>query len=124
MFCSNCGKEIPDHSKVCGFCGTVVVSGQSEELKPDYKFNITAFFFSTFWLMAKGMWDAVGIMIGISVCGIIIGMIPVIGFLMSFAIGVLLSIFWGRNGNYYYRLKRQMGISFLKAFQDPQLRKL
>ena len=28
MFCMNCGKEISDNSKFCGFCGTVVASEQ------------------------------------------------------------------------------------------------
>ena len=28
MFCNNCGKEIADDSKVCGYCGTPVGGGQ------------------------------------------------------------------------------------------------
>lgn len=124
MFCTNCGKEIPDHSKVCGYCGTVLKSGCREEFKPDNKFNIMAFLFATIWLLVKGMWDAAGIMIGLGVLGIIIGLIPVVGLLLTSVTGIILGIFWGRTGNYYYRLKKQMGISFLEAFRDPQLRRL
>lgn len=124
MFCSNCGKEIPDHSRVCGNCGTVLGSGRSEEFKPDNKFNIIAFLFATIWLLVKGMWDAAGIMIGLGVLGIIIGLIPIIGLLLTGAIGIGLGIFLGKNGNYYYRLKKQMGISFLEAFRNPQLRRV
>lgn len=124
MFCSNCGKEIPDHSKVCGHCDAVLGSGHSEVFKPDNKFNIMAFLFATIWLLVKGMWDAAGIMIGFSVLGIIIGLIPVVGLLLTSVTGIILGIFWGRTGNYYYRLKKQIGISFLEAFRDPQLRRL
>lgn len=123
MFCSNCGKEIPDQSKICGFCGAASGGGNREEFKPDHKFNICAFFFSTIWLLVKGMWDAAGIMIGLGMLGMVIGVIPGVGLILTSVIGIILGIFWGRNGNYYYRLKKQRGISFWRAFHDPQLRK-
>lgn len=136
MFCTSCGKEIPNEAKVCGYCGKEisfvpetkresgmyaggqpeVVFGSEEDLKATCRFNLVAFCFVLPWLIIKGMWDAVLI----NVIIIFVCIIPFLGWVIA----ILWSIFWGRNGNYYYYLKRERGISFLKAFSNTNLRKI
>lgn len=203
MYCTSCGKEIPDDSRVCGYCGSSVTGtygasqqmtgqqpysqpvngqqpysqsvngqqpysqqmnrqqpysqqmngqqpygqqmngqqpyGQLVNSRPGYvqpaympgnnqnivsdKFNIVAFFFPWIWLLVKGMWDAAGITFAIGFISGLLVAIPPVGVVVIPIVDLLIRIFWGRNGNYYHRLKSQMGISFIKALRNPNLRR-
>lgn len=138
MFCGNCGKEITNNSNVCGYCGSPVKPlnggrkyniiqknnrglGEDKVYKPDDKFNIWAFIFSCIWALTHGLWD---IALAVFVVGIVMGIIPVIGIIFNLVFGFAVAIFMGRNGNYYYRLKKQHNISTLAALKDSELRRI
>ena len=125
MFCNNCGKEIPNNSNVCGYCGSPVKpldgTGKNKTYKPDNRFNIWAFIFSGIWALVHGLWDIALIAF---VVGLVMAIILVIGIILSFVFGLAFAIFLGRNGNYYYRLKKQQHISTLAALKDPELRRI
>ncbi|MEI6258288.1 MAG: zinc ribbon domain-containing protein [Deltaproteobacteria bacterium] len=40
LYCSNCGKQIPDESKYCSHCGTLINKEPEPEPTPDYKNQI------------------------------------------------------------------------------------
>lgn len=183
MFCSKCGKEIPDDSKVCAYCGAQVqVQAESQpyhttqpnnqqfhaaspnnqpyngqpnsqqyyngqpnnqqyyngqpnnqpyggyaniSLKPDNKFNLAAALFIWIWAMFKGMWDiAIADFVLMFVMTFIAIVIPVVGVILFLIFLLAQFILFGRNANYYYRLKETQGISTLKALRDPNLRRL
>lgn len=43
MFCKNCGKELPEGSLVCGYCGTAIPQEQlSESAKEELRKNANA----------------------------------------------------------------------------------
>lgn len=114
MFCTKCGKEIPNDSKVCGYCGAVV---ENDSPKPDSKFNITAALFPLFWTLVKGMW---GFALVIAVVTVVLFFIP-FGFFIRLAMQIA---FVGRNANYYYWLKTTKNVSFLEAVRDVDLRRI
>lgn len=129
MFCGNCGKEIPNDSNVCGYCGSRVeaLTGSGRNFvkkpngyKPDNKFNIWAFLFPPIWALVHGLVD-----LGLSIFGIaiLVGIIPGIGILLELIFMIAVCIFMGRNGNYYYRLKKEQQISALAALKDPDFRR-
>lgn len=145
MFCIKCGKEIGDDFNVCPYCGTATNNGtrngnhsqqinyqktannssqsnsnNSERLKPDEKYNFIAGFFTLFWALFKGMWDLVLVCFAF----MIIGLIPVIGQVISLTWFAVSLIVIGRTANYYYRLKKTQNIWMYQAIMNPELRRL
>ena len=128
MFCTNCGKELKIGMIVCPYC-SVPVSGMVdkrqygrdifEKTPKDRKFSFFAFLFDCWWLLFKGLWDAAIITLLVSyVLGLVVGiLVPGIGTAVSTVIGFVIKAFWGINGRYYVRLKREHGISFLQALK-------
>ncbi len=205
MYCSNCGKEISEDYKVCGYCGapvnvTAPTAGNSAQFPnnnmqvqnnnmqvsngtpqynngapqynngipqynngypqynngyPQYnngyqqynngyqqynggsmyqqnyntgydtdrKFNFVAAFFPWIWGMVKGMWDMALISLALSLLGIPLA-ITGVGLVISIPVTIAQFLLFGRNANYYYRLKEERGITFFKAVSDPNLRRI
>ena len=118
MFCTKCGKEIPNDSKVCGYCGVLVENDSSQ---PDDKFNVVAGLFPFPWALIKGMWDFALV---IGVIHLLLVAIPVLGWVARIVIAFVEFILVGRNANYYYWLKTTKNISFWKAVRDVGLRRI
>lgn len=133
MFCKNCGREIENDSRFCGYCGanttnnidtnpyTIPTNNQqqenvNEQFKPDNRFNIMAFLFLWIWAAVKGLWDLMLIDLILS----LVIFIPVVGWLFL----LIWRLFAARNANYYYRIKEQMKIPFYKAIQDTNIRRI
>lgn len=128
MFCRSCGREIPDDSAVCMYCGTLMSISTLqpiEEPASEYrgKFNIIAGLVPPIWALVKGMWDMAVVFLLYNVLCTAIAGIPIIGALIN-AVLVLIEFIWvGRNANYFYWLKTVKGISFLSAMRNPILRR-
>lgn len=148
MFCTKCGKEIGDDFNVCPYCGTATPTSTAStsngtqdnqiyhprptantaqpnnngygNLKPDNKYNLVAGLFPFLWSLVKGMWDLTAVCLVFT----IIGLIPVIGQVISLVWFFVSLILIGRNANYYYRLKKTQNIWMHQAIKDPQLRRL
>ena len=91
----------------------------------DNVFNLWAFIFGEIWLLTKGLYD---IAIATFVIDFFVYSIVQTDWLNLFPYYVIFrlgtGIFFGKNGNYYARIKREMNIGFFKAVRDPELRKI
>ena len=115
MICKNCGKEISESSKFCGYCGAKVTE-QSEQPQPEVaKENIfTKFHFyksdlNTLWKVAENPFQASELSFSASVVIVVLNLIANILILRCIICGMGLTIFFVGSIYTYCYLNRKDG---------------
>ena len=115
MICKNCGKEISDKSKFCGYCGAKVVEqtvqSQPEAVKESMfsKFRFNRSDLITLWKAAGNPFQGVEISFSASVVIVILNLIANISILRCITCGIGLTIFFVGSIYTYCYLNRKEG---------------
>ena len=115
MICKNCGKEISNKSKFCGYCGAKVVEqieqAQPEAVKEDMfsRFHFYKSDLITLWKAAGNPFQGVEISFSASVVIVILNLIVNILILRCITCGIGLTIFFVGSIYTYCYLNRKEG---------------
>ena len=115
MICKNCGKEISESSKFCGYCGAKVVEQPVQEQPEVAKENIfTKFHFyksdlNTLWKVAENPFQASELSFSASVVIVVLNLIANILILRCIICGMGLTIFFVGSIYTYCYLNRKDG---------------
>ena len=115
MICKNCGKEISDKSKFCGYCGAKVVE-QIEQSKPEVvkesifsRFHFYKSDLITLWKAAGNPFQGVEISFSASVVIVVLNLIVDVLILRCITCGIGLTIFFVGSIYTYCYLNRKEG---------------
>ena len=115
MICKNCGKEISDKSKFCGYCGAKVVE-QIEQSKPEAvkesifsRFHFYKSDLITLWKAVENPFQGVEISFSASVVIVVLNLIANILILRCITCGIGLTIFFVGSIYTYCYLNRKEG---------------
>lgn len=115
MICKNCGKEISESSKFCGYCGAKVVEQPVQQQPEVVKESIfTKFHFyksdlNTLWKVAVNPFQASELSFSASVVIVVLNLIANILILRCIICGIGLTIFFVGSIYTYCYLSRQEG---------------
>ena len=115
MICKNCGKEISDKSKFCGYCGAKVVEqtvqSQPEAVKESmfsrFRFNRSDLI--TLWKTAENPFQGSDLSFSASVVIVVLNLIANVLFLRCIMCGIGLTIFFLGSIYTYCYLNRKEG---------------
>ena len=115
MICKNCGKEISESSKFCGYCGAKVVEQPVQE-QPDVvkesiftKFHFYKSDLNTLWKVAENPFQASELSFSASVVIVVLNLIANILILRCIICGMGLTIFFVGSIYTYCYLNRKDG---------------
>ena len=115
MICKNCGKEISESSKFCGYCGAKVVEQPVQE-QPDVvkeskftKFHFYKSDLNTLWKVAGNPFQASELSFSASVVIVVLNLIANILILRCIICGIGLTIFFVDSIYTYCYLNRKDG---------------
>ena len=115
MICKNCGKEISESSKFCGYCGAKVVEQPVQE-QPDVvkesiftKFHFYKSDLNTLWKVAGNPFQASELSFSASVVIVVLNLIANILILRCIICGIGLTIFFVGSIYTYCYLNRKDG---------------
>ena len=115
MICKNCGKEISDKSKFCGYCGAKVVElieqSQPETVKESIfsRFHFYKSDLITLWKAVENPFQGVEISFSASVVIVVLNLIANVLILRCIACGIGLTIFFVGSIYTYCYLNRKEG---------------
>ena len=115
MICKNCGKEISDKSKFCGYCGAKVVEqtvqSQPEAVKESMfsRFRFNRFDLITLWKTAENPFQGSDLSFSASVVIVVLNLIANILILRCITCGIGLTIFFLGSIYTYCYLNRKEG---------------